>query len=82
LSSRQIAEWIAYSDLEPHGWQYYELLHAVRCQIAAAPHRKEGCPPPELTEFMPSVEMPEMTPEEIARNLGEWKTLTADESGN
>lgn len=73
LNARQIAQWIAYSLIEPFGPQHEELLHGIRAAIMANQWRDSGSQPAEATDFMPSYVEPEMTPEEIARNLAAWK---------
>lgn len=75
LTSRQIAEWIAYANIEPFGSQHEELLHGIRCLLFAAANHKEGTEEPRLYDFCPSIEEPEMTPEEIMRNVKAWKEL-------
>lgn len=80
LNSRQIAEWIAYANIEPFGSQHDELLHGIRCALFAAAHRSEGSEPPQITDFMPSYETPQMTEEEIIRNIRAWKGM-ADGDG-
>ncbi len=82
LNAREIAEWIAYERIEPFGSRFLELLHGIQCAVAAEPYRKEGTPPPEPTDFMPTYEPAPMTPEQMARNLGEWRELSSGDSSD
>ena len=81
LSSRQIAEWIAYANIEPFGAPHEELLHGIRCLLFAAANHKDGTQEPTIYDFCPSLDEPEMTPEQIARNIQEWKALIHGGSG-
>lgn len=73
LNSRQIAEWIAYASIEPFGAQHDEVLHGIRCLLFASANRAENSSEPSLYDFCPSIDEPEMTPEEILRNVRAWK---------
>ena len=77
LNSRDVAEWIAYANIEPFGAPQDELLHGMRCAIAVNgnPYRRDGEPPAEVTDFMPSHEPVPQSPDSIMSAVREWKEL-------
>ena len=75
LDSRQISEWMAYEMIEPFGPRWNEVLHGIRTAAIVSCFSKPG-QQVEATDFMPSHVEPEMTWQEIARNLSGWKDIT------
>ena len=49
----------------------------MRCAIAVNgnPYRRDGEPPAEVADFMPSFEPVPQSPESIMSNLREWKEI-------
>jgi hypothetical protein len=53
LTSRQISEWIAFSELEPFGEQIDWLRTGVLASLIANVNRQKGAKPFKPTDFMP-----------------------------
>lgn len=75
LNSRDVADWIAYSNIEPFGASHDELLHGMRCALYANSHIRDGEPPPTPSDFMPSYEPIPQSPEAIMQSVREWKMI-------
>jgi len=53
MSSREIAEWMAFSQLEPFGSEANYVGHAIVAATMANIHRKKGKKAYEISDFMP-----------------------------
>jgi len=80
INSRQIAEWIAFFNIEPFGTLHEELLAGQICStvVNSRPFRKEGSNDVLATDFMPSY-VPEPESWNIIReNVQLWKDISDD----
>jgi hypothetical protein len=66
LTSHQIADWLAYSEIEPFGMAYQELLHGVA--VSNIVNSNGAKPPTRAKDFMPSHDWM-MSAEEIFATL-------------
>jgi hypothetical protein len=71
LSSRQLAEWLAFFRLEPWGEERADLRAGIVASTVANVHRdgKKRRKPYSPEEFMPRFEVEEEAPEETALRL-------------
>lgn len=51
LTSREIAEWIAYSELEPFGSRHRDEHFGIATSVLANIHRKDGTKPLKPKDF-------------------------------
>jgi len=70
LTSRQIADWLAYSEIEPWGMAHQELLHGVA--VSNIVNANGVKPPARAKDFMPSADWL-MSAEEIFATFGGLK---------
>lgn len=73
MNSRDIADWMAYSLIEPFGPEHDELMLAQIAQYIVNSNLAKGAAPHQITDFMPSHRVEPMSPEAIARSIKEWK---------
>jgi len=66
LTASQYREWESFAEVEPFGWQYTELLHGLRCLIAA---QAAGSKNAQIEDFCPSLANREQTPDEARATL-------------
>lgn len=55
ISSREYAEWVAFSRLEPFGFEAEFLGHAQTAQVIANVNRGKDSDPLEVSDFMPKL---------------------------
>lgn len=58
-TSRELAEWIAYAQIEPFGEERADLRIALLTCYLLMPYWKQGAAPPKLADFMLKFEAPE-----------------------
>lgn len=76
LNARDIAEWMAYSLIEPWGAQHDEVLAGIiAAEIFNNTEHRPGTQARKATDYMPSYTPDPMTEDQIHANLLEWKTL-------
>jgi len=76
LTSRDLAEWMAYSRIEPFGMLHEELLNAILAATVANAFGTQTSSTFEPTDFMPSYEPPPQDWRSIKRGLQDAKALT------
>ena len=68
IPSKLLSEWMAYSQIEPFGWEAQNLLTAHLCCAVVAPHMKKG-QTPKLDDWLIKFEPDQQTPEEMSEML-------------
>ena len=56
ISSREISEWMAFSQLEPFGTEVGFLGHAITSKVVADVNRAKGQKAYDVNDFMPNFE--------------------------
>lgn len=65
ISSRELMEWVAFSQLEPFGAEAGWLGSAIVASTVANAQRKKGAKPYKADDFMPRFEKKEQTVDEM-----------------
>jgi hypothetical protein len=63
-SSRELSEWAAYLQLEPHGEERADLRAGIVASTIANANRKKGGKAFKPSDFMPKFDKEEQTPEQ------------------
>ena len=65
VSSRELTEWMIYSQLEPFGQETQYIGPAITSTILANVNRKKGDKAHKVDEFMPKFEQTKQTPDQM-----------------
>jgi hypothetical protein len=71
ISSQELTEWMAYYELDPFGSERDDLRSGIVSAVIANVHRdpKKRSKPFEAADFMPYLEKPELSQEQIAAKV-------------
>lgn len=67
ISSRELSEWLAYSQIEPFGEERADLRAGIVASTVFNVNRGKGQKARTPQEFMPQFDRPERDPEEMVR---------------